>query len=75
MLQALLSEATGLLDAHDPADSDTWHSLGRRLQRACERLTSASYCLHEWPRPDDSRPDTAPSGKAGRRSIRSFDKD
>jgi hypothetical protein len=75
MLQALLSEAAGLLDAHDPADSDTWHALGQRLQRACYRLESASYCLREWPEPDDSRPDTTPHGKGGCRSIKRFDKD
>jgi hypothetical protein len=75
MLQALLGEAAGLLDAHDPADSDTWHALSQRLQRACNRLESASYCLHEWPEPDDSRPDNPPPGKAGRRGIRRFDKD
>src|ERR1700677_3581440 len=75
MLQVLLAEAAGPLDSHEPADSDTWHALGQRLQRACERLASANYCLHEWPEPDDSRPDTPPYRKAERRSIQRFDDD
>ncbi len=75
MLQALLGEAAGMLDAHDPADSDAWHALGHRLQRACERLASANYCLYEWPEPDDSRPDTPAYRKAERRSIQRFDDD
>jgi hypothetical protein len=74
-LKALLDEAAGLLDAHDIRDSGTWHTLGQRLQRACERLESASYCLHEWPEPDDSRPDTTPQRKGGCRNIRRFDND
>lgn len=75
MLQALLGEAAGMLDAHDPADSDAWHALGERLQRACERLASANYCLHEWAEPDDSRPDTPPYRKAERRSVQRFNSD
>jgi hypothetical protein len=67
-LRELLAEATGLLDAHDPADSDTWHALGRRLEFACEALASASYCLYEWPEPDDSRADLSPRGKGDRRT-------
>jgi hypothetical protein len=75
MLQVLLGQAAGLLDSHEAADSDTWHALGHRLQRACERLASANYCLYEWPEPDDSRPDTPPYRKAERRSIQRFDDD
>jgi len=74
-LQALLSDAAGLLGAHETADSDTWHATGQRLKRACERMESASYCLHEWPEPDDSRPDTPAPRKAGLRSIHRFDTD
>jgi hypothetical protein len=33
-LQAVLGEAAGLLDAHDPADSETWHAIGQRLRPA-----------------------------------------
>jgi DNA-binding PadR family transcriptional regulator len=75
MLQVLLGQAAGLLDSHEAADSDTWHALGQRLQRACERLASANYCLYEWPEPDDSRPDTPAYRKAERRGIHRFDDD
>jgi len=75
MLQALLGEAAGLIDAHETADSDTWHALAQRLHRACERMESASYCLREWPEPDDSRPDSPAHRKAGLRNIKRFDKD
>jgi hypothetical protein len=75
MLQVLLGEAAGLLDSHEAADSDTWHALGQRLQRACERLASANYCLHEWPEPDDSGPDTPAYRTAERRSIQRFNND
>jgi len=75
MLRAVLGEATGLLDSHDTTHSDTWHALSQRLHRACERLESASYCLHEWPEPDDSQPDISPARNAGRRGIQRFDTD
>jgi hypothetical protein len=71
-LRRLLADATGLLDAHDPANSDTWHALGRRLEFACEALASASYCLYEWPEPDDSRADLTPHGKGDRRTPQHY---
>ncbi|MGA2455928.1 MAG: hypothetical protein ABSG93_20690 [Solirubrobacteraceae bacterium] len=75
LLRKELADATGLLDAHDTPDSDAWHAISRRLQRACERLESASYCLLEWPEPDDSAPDIPPKHKVGRRSVNRFDND
>lgn len=71
-LRELLAEATGLLDAHDPADSDTWHALGRRLEFACNALASASHCLYEWLEPDDSRADLSPHGKGDRRTPQHY---
>jgi hypothetical protein len=71
-LRKLLADATGLLDAHDPANSDTWHALGRRMEFACEALASASYCLQEWPEPDDSRADCTPHGKGDRRTPQHY---
>ena len=74
-LREVLYEAIGVLDAHDQPDSEGWHALSQRIRDAYERLESASYCLHEWPEPDDSRADIAPRWRAGRRDIGRFDKD
>ena len=56
-LREQLSEADRLLDASEPAGSDRWFELGQRLQGACWRLASASYCLREWAEPDDGTAD------------------
>ena len=69
-LQAALSEAAGLLDAHETANSDTWQAIGERLLRSCRRMESASYCLHEWQEPDDAHGDIAPPLLKQRRNIR-----
>ncbi len=37
--------------------SDAWFEMAERLQRACRRLGSASYCLWDWREPDDTRAD------------------
>lgn len=39
--------------------SDAWFEAGERLHRACRRLGSATYCLHEWVEPpeDEADPD------------------
>jgi ribosome-binding protein aMBF1 (putative translation factor) len=51
---------------HPP--SDVWFELGERLHQGSKRLASATYCLHEWPEPDDAHADiddhTDPSDKA-----------
>jgi hypothetical protein len=52
-----LDEASRLLDADQPADSDAWLEAAERLQRACRRLGSAVYCLREWAEPDDASAD------------------
>jgi hypothetical protein len=51
-----LDEAAMLLDAED-AHSDAWFGVAERLQAACWRAGSATYCLREWREPDDARPD------------------
>ncbi len=70
------AEAMQLLDAGSQP-SDSWFSLGERLQHACWRLGSATYCLHEWPEPDDSTPDidepTTPLQR-GRREVQRWDR-
>jgi len=75
-LSYITSEATLLLDAGSQP-SDSWFSLGERLQHACWRLGSATYCLHEWPEPDDSTADidepTTPLQR-GRREMTRWDR-
>ncbi|HYB24158.1 MAG TPA: hypothetical protein VED41_10195 [Solirubrobacteraceae bacterium] len=56
-LRERLADATLLLDAAVRPHSDAWLELGEELQRACRRLASASYCLHEWAEPDDAHAD------------------
>jgi hypothetical protein len=51
-----LEEAAMLLDTED-AHSDAWFGVAERLQEACWRVGSATYCLREWREPDDARPD------------------
>jgi hypothetical protein len=56
-LRECLQGATMLLDASAPPRSDAWFELAEQLQRACRRVASASYCLHEWVEPDDAEAD------------------
>ncbi len=75
-LSYITAEAMLLLDAGSQP-SDSWFSLGERLQRACWRLGSATYCLHEWPEPEDSTPDTdEPTTplQRGRREVQRWDR-
>jgi hypothetical protein len=67
-LGACLEEASALLAAAQPVDSDTWLQHGERLQRGCWLLASATHCLGEWPEPDDARADI--DAHAGLRNIR-----
>jgi hypothetical protein len=55
--QALLSEASALLDAGSRARSDSWLCLADRLPDAARSIGAALYCLSEWPEPDDARAD------------------
>ncbi len=54
-LQAAVAEAGG----HDVerTASDAWFELGERLERTCRNLGGATYCLREWPEPDDAHAD------------------
>jgi hypothetical protein len=80
-LGALLEEAGALLGAHEPPPSDALFELAEELRRACWRVASASYCLYEWPEPDDAHADVdehldphdeqlAPQERAHRRTRR-----
>jgi hypothetical protein len=52
-----LDNAVLLFGADPPPRSDDWFELADALQRSCRRLGSASYCLREWPEPEDSYAD------------------
>lgn len=62
-IDAVSEQASGVLDeAVDALDSegvrsDAWFALAERLQSACWDLGSVTYCLSEWPEPDDASPD------------------
>jgi hypothetical protein len=61
-----LDEAGRLLDIeHVP--SDVWFGLAGRLKTECWQLGSATYCLREWPEPDDTRADI--DEVLGRRNV------
>jgi len=53
------------------ADSETWFELSVRLGAALWLMGSVTYCLREWPEPDDACADRndAPSGQVGRRNF------
>ncbi len=50
-----LSEAVRLLAAD--CDSRGWHELSERLRQEFDRIGSATFCLREWPEPDDAHAD------------------
>jgi hypothetical protein len=68
--RSVLGEAESLL-VSECASSDAWFELAERLRRVCWTLGSATYCLREWPEPDDAHADTDEHG--GRRNIRRWD--
>jgi hypothetical protein len=68
-----LNTAISLLDAGDGTGSESWRATGERLQYACQRLESATYCLHEWKEPDDSVADIEEPWHVGRRDTHRWD--
>jgi hypothetical protein len=67
-----LDEGRSLLDAAD-VPSDEWFKLAPRLENDCWRLASATYCLREWPEPDDARADVDEGEFRGRRNVWQWD--
>lgn len=55
-LQETLTEAMSALAAPDTT-SDDWFALKDRLEGDARRLAATTYCLREWPEPDDARAD------------------
>jgi hypothetical protein len=74
-LRLLMDEANRLLDSQ--STSGAWYEMAQDFQHACERLGSATYCLHEWAEPDDKTADIddAPHGQTGRRDLTRWDRD
>jgi hypothetical protein len=66
-MREALTDARRLLGAG--ADSATWAEMTKRLQRAARRLSSATYCLREWPEPNDATADIADPELRGRRNT------
>jgi hypothetical protein len=71
-VRVTLDEACALLDAAE-VPSDEWFTLAPRLERECWRLASATYCLREWPEPDDARADVDDGEFRGRRNVWRWD--
>jgi DNA-binding PadR family transcriptional regulator len=76
-LRGVMDQILSLLDTDDPLPAARWFEFSERLQRATWLLASASYCLHEWPEPDDSTADIdePPYRQNGRRHTRGWDRD
>lgn len=69
-LQTSMAEVGALIDS-EPASSEAWFEVGKRLSAECRRLGSATYCLFEWPEPDDARADV--DTVRGRRNVWGWD--
>ena len=72
-LRVTLDEGRALLDAAE-VPSDEWFKLAPRLENDCWRLASATYCLREWPEPDDARADVDEGEFRGRRNVWQWDR-
>jgi hypothetical protein len=74
-LRGTLDEAIALLEAGHGTDSTTWFALSERLRQAGRLFASSTYCLREWPEPDESRADMdePPHEQRHRRSFRGWD--
>ena len=71
-LRDTLSDANRLLESAQGGDSDSWFDLAKRLSTRCDRLGSATYCLREWPEPDDAHADPDDSSAPNSDSCRNF---
>ncbi len=71
-VRSALDEAAALL-ADEDVTSDAWYALAERVEKACQRVGSATHCLREWAEPDDTKPDVASDEHRGRRNHRSWD--
>lgn len=69
-------QAYDLLYQPQPATSDEWFALSERLRWGAWRFGSATYCLTEWPEPDDAMPDPDenPGPDPGRRTTSAWNR-
>ncbi len=69
-------EAYNLIHQYRPVMAEEWFALHERLRWASWRFASATYCLTEWPEPDDEFPDVDenPGPRPGRRSTWAWDR-
>lgn len=57
-LRTLLGEVGELEEAQATrVDEAAWRESGERLAQVCEGLGEATFCLHQWPEPDDHAAD------------------
>lgn len=69
-------EADRLINQYRPVMSEEWFALSERLRRASWCMASATYCLTEWPEPDDAMPDLDenPGPHPGRRTTSAWNR-
>lgn len=74
-LREALAEIAWMLDADRRPASGEWYLLGRRLERICIRVGSATHCLYEWAEPDEAGADidVPPLRQRGRREMGHWD--
>ena len=56
-LTEALEEGYNLIHQYRPVMAEEWFALHERLRWASWRFASATYCLTDWPEPDDQLPD------------------
>lgn len=76
-LNDAVAEVNRLLDQFRPVMAREWFEASERIGLASWRLASATYCLTEWPEPEDAFPDVDenPGLKPGRRATWAWDED
>jgi DNA-binding PadR family transcriptional regulator len=75
-LTQVTQQAYDLLYQPQPVTSEEWFELSECLRWASWRLASATYCLTEWPEPDDAMPDPDedPGPHPGRRTTSAWNR-
>ena len=75
-LSDAIQQAYDLLYQPQSVSSDEWFALSERLRWGAWRFGSATYCLTEWPEPDDAMPDPDenPGPDPGRRTTSAWNR-
>lgn len=71
-----IEAADRLINQYRPVMSEEWFEASKRLRWASWRLASATYCLTEWPEPDEAVPDVDenPGPRPGRRATSAWNR-